>query len=124
MHPSWIEVTAHFHTAFVSFTNPVAQIANWPEWIRLAHRVLGTKKSIFLGYRATRQAGTSVATDLHERDVTLLNDWARGWIPEKFRWNSIAVVSYANVTEHVDGSNTIQSIVLTLSSDRTSQPIH
>eukprot|EP00971_Amphidinium_carterae_P051759 1019102-Amphidinium_carterae.1 len=119
MHPSWMTVRSHFHTAFVHFINPVAPDENWSLWENLASRMLNNKRSLFFGYRATRQAGTSVATDKHEPEIAQLNEWARSWLPDTFRWNAVAVVRHAYVEDHVDGNNSSQSIVLTLTADRT-----
>eukprot|EP00971_Amphidinium_carterae_P350311 6491483-Amphidinium_carterae.1 len=121
-HKSWLRVTrtsGRGWTVVVEFVSPTPPNTDWSRLLNSARQTLAGRDQLFLGYRATRQHGMSVATECHYETVLLLNQWGGCWLPSDFEWNAIAIVDHKCVPLHVDKFNSDQSIAISLTTCRS-----
>eukprot|EP00971_Amphidinium_carterae_P315242 6265471-Amphidinium_carterae.6 len=118
-HPSWLSCTIESWIWRVSPRFPLASFGSWEFLVTVVNNVLGTRRALYLGHRATRKYGILVATFQSVEFVRNINAWLRAWLPRSFRWNALGLIRHANVAPHRDPYNSPESVAITLTPGRT-----
>eukprot|EP00971_Amphidinium_carterae_P111337 2205411-Amphidinium_carterae.1 len=102
LHPAWLTAKGSDWVWHARSRLPSFDERTWNDWLNFALDVLRTKDHVFFGFRATRQIGISVATEMQQGLVRRLNLWLSSWLPPQFSWNAVGVIRHKSMPAHTD----------------------